>query len=95
MVRNMREPPGGHGRLSCNSVVAGNSDTPRHNLNSRGNQAPAKGGGLRPIGEVAAEVVADHQFRRQVGRLDSLRPWPHAIFPGKHDPLRTIEAGAV
>ncbi len=33
---------------------------------------PPACGSLRPIGEVAAEVVADLQFRRQVQRLHGL-----------------------
>ncbi len=55
----MRKPPGGLGRLFWNFVVAGGSDTPRHNLNSPGNQALAKGDGLRPIGPGEADLAAE------------------------------------
>ncbi len=44
------------------------SNSPKHN------DGPARPQGLRPIGEVAAEIVANLRFRRQVVRLHRLGP---------------------
>ncbi len=41
---------------------------------ARTSKPPATSGTFRPIGEVAAEVVADLRFRRQVEHLHRLGP---------------------
>ena len=41
---------------------------------ARTSKPPATSGTLRPIGEIAAEVVADLAFRRKVELLHSLGP---------------------
>ena len=59
-----REPPGWNGR-PLGGVLLSGFDTPRDNPPVRKTQA-------RPIGPVAAQVVADLRFRRQVERLHRL-----------------------
>ncbi len=48
--------------------------------------------GLRPIGSIAAEVVADLRFRRQIQKLHDLGPRPIAEFLGELGAERSIRS---
>ena len=71
MARDKRSaPPGGSGAPS--KIIADNSDSPKHTRPSlRPSRRPPD---LIPIGQIAAEVVADMRFRRQIERLHRLGP---------------------
>ncbi len=64
--RRSARPPAGSS--ASKDIAAVNSDSPKHN---DGRAWPQ---GLRPIGPVAAEIVANLRFRRQVLRLHRLGP---------------------
>ena len=67
--RKRRAPPGGSGAPSKSIAEEQHSqDRPPRRIRSR--RPP----GLIPIGPVAAEIVADLRFRRQVLRLHRLGP---------------------
>ncbi len=68
MTQERRKRPG-QGPLSGNTVVTTDClDTPRDKRTAPKNQ-PGDLGGLRPIGPIAAEVVANLRFRREVERM--------------------------
>ena len=71
MAREKQTPPGGFGRRSW-SVLAGGFDAPRDSPSGPTKQASTPG--LVPIGPIAAVVVADLRFRRQVERVHALGP---------------------
>ena len=71
MAQDRRKPPGRLGRLSWN-VSAGGRDVPRDSPSGLRKQASTPG--LVPIGPIAAVVVADLRFQRQVERVHALGP---------------------
>lgn len=71
MPPEKKKPPGGLGRLSF-CVVADGFDFPKDNLPHSKKQGTARG--LIPIGSVAAQIVADLKFGRQIERLHRLGP---------------------
>ena len=73
MVLDKRKPPG-RGGLSGNVVLANGYDASRDRTSRSDKQPRTASRGLRPIDVIAAEVVADLHFRRQVQHLHRLGP---------------------
>ena len=88
MAPDNRKPPIALGRLSWN-VLADDFDTPRDNPTGRKNQQASPSPdfdaaacpiiarhffGVEPIGQVAAEIVADLRFQRKIQRVHAHGP---------------------